>query len=357
MPINYIETDPQAKEYLMKAPKKEHRFTFAIIGYGPSFNMAPQHINAVTANKGFELAGICDVSADRRAAAKSDYPDAKVFGSIGRMLSSVKPDLTIIITPHYLHAKQALQCMNAGSSVVVEKPMCVTTSEVKKMLATAKRKRVTLSTYHNRRWDRDFVVLRDLIQSNVIGDVFRIEAGQTGYSEQKTWWRADKKISGGAIYDWGAHFTDWILQLVPTKIDYVTGFQVKNPRWKKYTNEDHSELTIRFKDNCLATLTISNLAMNETPRWRILGSKGAIVDRGDKYEVTRNDKGENWTTFTPFDRVETDYPAYYKNVCDHIRDGVPLVITPESAGRVIGVLAAANESAGKGSAPVKPVIQ
>ena len=340
----------------MSAKQATSEYKFAVIGYGPSFNMGPHHIDAIAENEGFVLAAVCDVAEARRAAAGEAYPDARTFSTIGRMLRSVQPDLTIIITPHNLHARQALQCMNAGSGVVVEKPMCVTAREVRGMLATAKRKRVVLSTFHNRRWDGDFVILRDLVQSGIIGDVFRIEAGFSGYREQSTWWRSDKRISGGAIYDWGAHFTDWILQLVDAEIRHVTGFQVKNPAWKRYTNEDHSEYSIRFSNDCVATLTISNLSMSERPRWRLLGTRGAIEDVGGKFEVRRSDKGETWTTTIPHDRVESNWKAYYRNVCEHIRDGRPLVITPESAGRVIGVLAAANESAARNGAPVKPLM-
>ena len=130
------------------------------------------------------------------------------------------------------------------------------------------------------------MVLRDLIlKEQIIGPVFRIEAGFYGYGEQGTWWRANRKISGGAIYDWGAHFTDWILNIVPEKITSVSGFQVKNPAWKKYDNEDHSEYTLRFHSGCTVTLTMSNLSMSPRPRWRVLGTKGAIEDAGGKYFV------------------------------------------------------------------------
>ncbi|HIL11004.1 MAG TPA: Gfo/Idh/MocA family oxidoreductase, partial [Candidatus Latescibacteria bacterium] len=261
--------------------------------------------------------------------------------------------LVTIITPHNTHAKLAVQCLNAGVNVVCEKPLAITSAEVKQMLAAAKKKKVMISTFHNRRWDGDFVVLRDLIRKEkIIGRVFRIEAGFFGYGEQGTWWRSNKEVSGGAIYDWGAHFTDWILNIITDPVDWVSGYQVKNHEWSKYDNEDHSEYTVRFKGGCTATLTMSNLSMSPRPRWRILGEKGSIEDVGGKYLVKTIVNGRQMSTEVPF--AESNWDAYYENVYKHLMGRAKLVITPESAGRVIGVLEAANISAARGSQPVKP---
>jgi predicted dehydrogenase len=221
------------------------------------------------------------------------------------------------------------------------------------MIAAARRRNVMLSTFHNRRWDGDFVLLRDLLQKEGwIGRVFRIEAGFSGYGPQGNWWRADRKISGGAIYDWGAHFTDWILNLVPEPVDWVSGYQVKNPEWRRYSNEDHSEYTLRFKGGALANLSISNLSMSPKPRWRILGEQGSIEDVGGKFLVKTSVKGRQASAEVAFPK--SDWDAYYQNVFAHLRGKAKLVITPESAARVIGVLEAANLSAARASQPVKP---
>ncbi len=324
-----------------------------VIGYGPAFNMGPHHGHSINKNKGLEVACVCDLDKKRLEVAKTDFPGIKTYKSVARMLNSGKIDLAIVITPHNTHAKLVLQCIKAKVHVVCEKPLAITGKEVSEMLKAAKQHKVMFSTFHNRRWDGDFVALRKIVREGLIGNIFRIECGFSGYHEQPTWWRADKKISGGAIYDWGAHFTDWMLNLVDSKIDTVTGFQVKNPRWTRYTNEDHSEYTLTFKDGCLATLTMSNLSMETKPRWRILGDNGSIVHAGDHFLVKAIVKGRRMETKVEFER--DDWDAYYKNIADHLLRGKPLVITPESAARVIGVLHAANISAATGCKPVKPL--
>lgn len=324
-----------------------------VVGYGGAFNMGRLHLTSMAKNKWMEVAAVCELDPARRAVATEDFPGIKTYGSVGNMLRGADLDLVTIITPHNTHAKLAVQCLNAGINVVCEKPLAITSAEVKQMLAAAKKKKVMISTFHNRRWDGDFVVLRDLIRKEkIIGRVFRVEAGFYGYGEQGTWWRSNKKISGGAIYDWGAHFTDWILNIVPEQVDWVSGYQVKNKEWKKYDNEDHSEYTLRFKSGCTATLTMSNLSMSPRPRWRVLGERGSIEDIGGKYLVKTIVNGRQMNTEVPF--AESNWDAYYENVYRHLMGRAKLVITPESAGRVIGVLEAANISAARGSKPVKP---
>ena len=324
-----------------------------VIGYGGAFNMGNLHLTSMIKNPDVVVAAICELDPARRAVGQKEWPGAKVYGRVADMLRHSDLDLATIITPHNTHAPLAVQCLEAGVSAICEKPMAISSAEVKGMIAAARRHRVMLSTFHNRRWDGDFVLLRDLIQQeDWIGRVFRIEAGFGGYGPQGNWWRADRKISGGGIYDWGAHFTDWILNLVPEGIDWVSGYQVKNPEWKRYSNEDHSEYTLRFKGGAVATLTISNLSMSSKPRWRILGEKGSIEDVGGKFLVKSMQKGRQVSAEVAFPK--SDWDAYYQNVFRHLRGQEKLVITPESAARVIGVLEAANISAARGCQPVKP---
>jgi len=343
-------TQSFSEETFMNARKS---IRCGVIGYGGAFNMGHRHLSSMEQNRRMEAAAICEVDPERRAAAAADWPETRVYTRVGDMLKYADLDLVAVITPHDSHARLAVQCLNAKVGVVCEKPMAITSREVKQMMAAARKNRALLSTFHNRRWDGDFMVLRDLIRrEKIIGRVFRIEAGSGGYGPQRDWWRADKKISGGAIYDWGAHFTDWILNLVPEPIDWVSGYQVKNKAWSHYTNEDHSEYTLKFRGGCTATLTLSNLAMSGKPRWRILGEQGSIEDAGGKFLVRALVNGRQMSAEVPFG--ESAWDAYYENVYKHILGRARLVINPESAARVIGVLEAANISARKGSSPVKP---
>lgn len=336
---------------------KQTTWRVGTIGYGGAFNMGKTHLQSLAKNAGFIPAAVCDADEKRTEVAATDFPGIERYTKVSEMLAKAKLDLVIIITPHDSHADLAVQCLKAGVGVVVEKPMAITTEEVSRMIAAAKSKKAFLSTFHNRRWDGDYLALKKIIAEGIIGPVYRIEAGFNGYGKQGTWWRSKKKISGGLLYDWGAHFTDWILGIVPGQLSEVTGFQRKNPEWKDYDNEDHSEAHYRFANGTLASLTISQLAAVDKPRWTILGEKGSIVHNGGWDEngfwiVKKSIDGRMFETKVKFEK--SDWDGYYRNVAAHLTKGEKLAVTPESAARVICALHSADVSAHKGGKAIVP---
>jgi scyllo-inositol 2-dehydrogenase (NADP+) len=331
-------------------------FRVGTIGYGGAFNMGKTHLESIRKNPNFVPAAVCDLDAKRVEVAHADFPGIETYTNVAQMLKKAKLDLVIIITPHNTHAPLAIQCLKAGVGVVVEKPMAITTKEVTAMCAEAKKRKLFLSTFHNRRWDGDYMALKKLIADDTIGRVFRIEAGFYGYLPQGKWWRSIKQVSGGNVYDWGAHFTDWILGLKAEKITSVQGMTVKNAAWAKdYTNEDHSEVHVHFADGCWSTLTISNLAAVEKNRWVICGERGSITAGQDKWIVKEWIKGRLHTYDVPFEKSNWD--GYYANVTAHLTTKEKLSVTPESAARVIGVLDTALASAAKGGVPLVPKVR
>jgi predicted dehydrogenase len=231
----------------------------AVVGYGGAFNMGHAHANWVTEVPGLELTAIMDIDKTRKAVAEENFPQAQFYSSLSRMLEKAPVDLVIVVTPHNTHASVALKCLEAGKHVVLEKPMCITVKEATAMIEAAKKNKVMLTAFHNRRLDGDWMTMRDIIDKGLIGDIFWIEVYMGGFGRPGGWWRSDKKISGGALYDWGAHFVDWVLNLVPSKIENVTGFFYKL-RWNNVTNEDHVEAIVRFKNGAGASIQQSSLA-------------------------------------------------------------------------------------------------
>jgi predicted dehydrogenase len=334
--------------------KTTKSFAVGVIGYGGAFNMGKLHLESLRkASDRFVPTAVCDADAARAAVAQQDFPGVQPFTEVDKMLKIARPDLVIIITPHNTHAALAVKCLKAGAAVVVEKPMAITTAEIDAMLAAARKSRRMLSTFHNRRWDGDYLALKKIIAEGWIGKIVRAEAFMGGwYGPQGNWWRSVKKVSGGAIYDWGAHFTDWILGIVDSRVREVIGFQHKNPAWKQYTNEDHSEARIAFESGAVVNLTISNMACIGRPRWTIIGEQGGIVSTDNGFTVKSLQKGRLFESH--FANEKGDWDAYYRNVAAHLTTGAPLSVTAESAARVISVLDSANVSAAKGGVPITP---
>ena len=238
-----------------------------IIGYGGAFGMGKIHAEQLAA-AGIPTAAVCDLDAGRLEQATVDFPEVRTYGQIEDLLKDPEVGLCVVILPHNLHAPVAIQCARAKKHVIVEKPMCITVAEAGAMIEAARQAGVMLSVYHNRRWDGDYLAIRDLLARDVIGDAFHLEAAMGGYHAPRDWWRSHKEISGGAMHDWGAHVIDWILNLIPEKVAGVDGYFHKR-HWHGMTNEDHAELIIRFEGGKITVEDIGSLNgtyVNRQPR-------------------------------------------------------------------------------------------
>jgi len=313
----------------------------AVIGYGGAFNMGKLHAEQMN-TAGMQTVAACDLDPKRMEAAKKDFPGIKTYTSIETLLADSEVDLCVVILPHNMHAPVAVQCSKAGKHVIVEKPMCISVAEADAMVFAASTAGKMLSVFHNRRWDGDFLTISGLIKEGMIGEVFHIESCMGGFHEPGNWWRSDKAISGGAMFDWGAHIVDWVQRFIHETIAGVDGYYHKR-RWLTQTNEDHTELIIRFESGATAQVEISSLAAAQKDRWRILGTHGSIVmSSWDKLEVTVDHKGH--LAKFPVKPQETRWQGYYENIAGHLMRGEELVVKPEEARRTIGIIEAAEKS-------------
>lgn len=316
------------------------------IGYGGAFNMGRQHLNELIRNEGFVATAVCDLDPSRLEVAKQDFPGIQTYTDVGEMLAKSDVELLVIILPHNVHASVALQCVQAGRHVVVEKPFCITVDECDALIAAAKEKKVMASTYHNRHWDSNILTIMKHLPK--IGRPFRWESYHGWYGQPGTWWRSYKDISGGAIYDWGAHFMEWMLQVMPYEMTEISGFAVSDV-WPGVSNEDEIEAIVRFGTHAIATHQTTTVALENKPSLRILGTKGAFTWNWQDVKLsTISATGEH--VITSLRKEPAAGHKYYENVHAHLFHGEPLIISPEHARRVIQVLEYATRSAEHGSA-------
>ncbi len=322
----------------------------AIIGYGGAFNMGRHHAGAINAQPGMCTVAVCDLDAQRQAAARSDFPGIDTYGDHREMLRRQDIDLCVVVLPHYLHAAVAIDCSNAGKHVIVEKPMCITEAEATAMIAAGRRADRMVTVFHNRRHDGDYNTLRQIVAQGLLGDVYHVEMFGGGYGHPGHWWRSDKRVSGGAFYDWGAHYLDWLLGIVPSRVREVRGFYRKL-RWTDVTNEDDVHALLVFDNGVTADVRMSSLARIGKPRWRVLGTLGAAQDGNGQFEVRTEIGGLAATVNIKFQ--ESHWENYYRELADHLLRGGPLDVRPEQARRVIAIIEAAERSSVSGrSEPV-----
>ncbi|MFQ3548934.1 MAG: Gfo/Idh/MocA family oxidoreductase [Armatimonadota bacterium] len=326
---------------------------WGIIGYGAAFNMGKLHADCINESNGMKTIAVCDLDPKRTEAAKNELSGIKTYNKVEDILKDKDIDNVVIILPHNLHYEVAKKALEAGKGVNLEKPMVFTTDEATDLINIAKKKKLLLTVYHNRRYDGDYLAVKEFIDKGMIGDVFRVEAFMGGYSHPGHWWRSIKEISGGNFYDWGAHQVDWVLNFLEgKKIVNVTGFFHKRV-WKDVTNEDETQAIIRFDDGAVADITISSISKAPKPRWRILGTKGAIVDTwSGSFKAYVDVDGYNAEMDVPY--KPTEWNKYYHNLADHLLRGGDLLVKPDEARRVIMVIDYAERSSKEGKSIETP---
>jgi predicted dehydrogenase len=133
--------------------------------------------------------------------------------------------------------------------------------------------------------------------------------------------------------------------------------------WKDFDIEDQTRAIMLFDNGTVADVTFSHIAAIGKPLWRILGTKGAIVDTGNGaiqgylheitgpaggsfQMVTIEEVGERKETTVSY--KESDWLTYYIETADHLLRGGPVPVTGEDGRRTIAVLESAERSARSG---------
>ena len=330
-----------------------------LLAYGA---IGHEHNLAVQATDGLELTAVADVNPERVAAAQELAPGAAGFSDAGEMLDSGLVDLVVISTPPDSHASWAREALTRGIHVVLEKPMALTSAECDELMELAASKDLLLVVYQNRRFDQDFVTMRSLISDGAIGEVFQYDSFVGGYSRPCDYWHSDAAVSGGAIFDWGSHYLDQILNLFDEPVEYVTGMNHKR-HWHHVTNADHAQVTVTFTSGRQATFIHSDLAAARRPKYYVLGTEGALIGDWDpQAEPAVADLPALITRFTPGADMQSielvDVPAhlFHAELAAHLLNGEPMQVSTAQSRDVVAVMEAAEESARQQGRPVVPAL-
>jgi scyllo-inositol 2-dehydrogenase (NADP+) len=365
----------RAVRYASGVETQERAARVAMIGYGA---IGFEHGTAISNVPGLEYALVCDRNEERLAVARKAFPEIETCTDLVQVAEDPNIDLVIVSTPPNTHAAISLQMLDAGKHVVTEKPFCLTTAEADEMIQLAKDRQRTLTVYQCRRWDPDYLAIQQVLKRETIGPVFHIETFIGGYAHPCDYWHSHEPISGGVFYDWGSHYLDWILNLIPDTVVSVRGVEHKRV-WHDVTNADQSSVYLRFAGGQEAEFMHSDIAAALKPKWYILGERGAIVGHWRQETVkTRRWSGDlieerlapsealpNLQVFTRDQdgTIHTQHLtlppmplyAFHRNLANHLHCGEPLAVPPEEARRNIVVMEAAKLSAERGG-EIVPVV-
>ena len=348
----------------------------AVVGYGPYGGMGYYHGLAASQVPGLALVATVDPSAERRKAAEEDFPGVRSYETIDELVTDDAVDAVVIATPPAAHAALALQLLRAGRHVACEKPMCLTTAEADELIATASAQDLMLTVNQNRRWDPDFVAIRRALDAGMLGDLFNVETFVGGFDHPCRAWHSEVSVSGGAVYDWGSHHVDWILQLygsIPERISCQGHKRV----WHDVTNLDQLRLRMVWADGREAEFFQSDVAAIRKPKFYIQGTAGTLVGTYRPVVFERIEMGRGYVAeeahhaeapaeltlarYEPgFGLTTTALPvapeqrfAFHRNLADHLLLGEPLAVPAEGVRHVIAVLEAAQRSSDGGGTEIR----
>lgn len=219
--------------------------------------------------------------------APADHPSITHHRTIPPLLSDPSIDLIIITTPPDTHFALTTEALRAGKHVLVEKPFVPTSAEARTLAQTARDSGKFLCVFQNRRWDVDFLTVRDLVEKKTLGD--RIVEFETHFDRYRpvapakgSSWKAGlgAEQGGGPLYDLGTHLIDQVYFLfgLPERV-----FGKLTTQREGGDDEPDTVTAIltypRGGPSVHVRISVMS-AQTPQPRFRIRGSKGTFVKSG-----------------------------------------------------------------------------
>lgn len=239
-----------------------------IIGFG---YMGHFHHEKASHFDDVQVVAAFDNNEEKRADAKE--AGLRVYDNLEDFLKE-DLDLVIIATPNHVHAKYAIAAMESGKNVLCEKPATMTVKEIEDVIAVSEKTGKFFTVHQQRRFDKDYRALCEVIRSGVIGNVTTVESKVLGERGVCFGWRGDPEVGGGMLYDWGVHLIDQMLELYPDEkviSVYARIMSILTP-----AVDDSFEINMILTNGVCIKVTVTTFALEKLPRWFVFGDRGTL---------------------------------------------------------------------------------
>jgi predicted dehydrogenase len=312
-----------------------------------------------------EIVGVADVSeaTAKKAAAAVGAP--QVFTDY-RDLLKLDLDAVDICTPNKVHTPAALAALNAGKHVLCEKPLAVTTAEVRAMGELADKKKLVLMTAQHQRFTQSAVAAKAWVDAGHLGDAYhaRVRAMRRAWLPVAPGFIDAKLSGGGPCMDIGVHALDLCLWLMnfpkPVRVSgtaktvFAKGKTMPNHwgEWdrERYSVEDFAAGFVHFDNG--ATLVLESAWMghqqeNEELLCQLFGTKGGIKWPSAEFATVTNGAFAQGTITHP---VHVPHPHWNEIAAftDAATGGKPSPVPWTETIKVIGILEAVYNASEQG---------
>lgn len=310
------------------------------------------------------LAGSFDLREERQAYARS--VGLRAYASLDELLADEKVDIVLCATPNDAHEAVVLRALEAGKNVVCEKPAALNAGQLQTMIDKAAQTGKFLTVHQNRRWDEDFLAVKNLCAQRLLGAPYRIESRVHGSRGIPGDWRRLPQRGGGMVLDWGVHLLDQALMMIPGAVKNV---------YASFTNvtnelvEDGFTVELTFDNGLIFLAEVGTNNFISLPRWYVLCRDGTALiqnwnEPGRMAYVTDPSKNDAVPVRTaagltktmaprtgdtvaerPVPQVQADIRDFYRNVMAVIEGRAQPLVTMAQVKRVMLLMEAVFRSA------------
>lgn len=258
---------------------------FAIVGCGRIAQRHAEHI----ANFG-KLVAVCDVIPSRARDLGNIYSCAAFERIEDLLTSSGDIDVVSVCTPNALHAQHSIQALEAGTHVVCEKPMALTSADCRAMISAASKAQKKLFIVKQNRFNPPIAALRKAVDEGWLGRIVNVQLNcfwnRTKEYYATSDWKGKLVLDGGTLFTQFSHFLDLLLWLVGdvARIHVIT----KNFLHADTIEfEDTGVIALEFESGALGTInyTVNSHNKNMEGSITLFGEKGTVKVGGQYLNV------------------------------------------------------------------------
>ncbi|MBO4458984.1 MAG: Gfo/Idh/MocA family oxidoreductase [Butyrivibrio sp.] len=338
---------------------------YALIGCG---RISPNHIEAAK-NNNLEFVAMCDISPEvmKEKSDKFGLQHVKKYTDYKEMLKEEKPELVAIATESGKHASIALDCIEAGCNLIIEKPIALSIEDADAVIKAGREKGVVVCANHQNRFNKSIQKIRDALERGRFGKMFYGTAHIRWCRDYEYYsradWRGTWEQDGGALMNQCIHNIDLLRWMMGNEIDTVMGMTDKLNH-EYIEAEDLGIAIIKFKNGSYGIVegTTDIYPKNLEETLYLFGQKGTIKAGGasvNKIEEWRfsdllDDPNAVMAEFgeNPPNVYGFGHTPLYADVIDAIKNHRDPYVTAEDGKRALELVLAIYKSAAEGK-PVK----